>query len=179
METASLWERLQNEEQRMAAFEELTRLYYTRVKGWIRQWVLDEAEAEDLTQETFLQAWKHCHTFRGEAQFSSWLYTIARRLCIRATQRRPFWLPLSWIWESTEVGEPIEYPSGSSVEEIESSLNQAVQGLSPIQRAVWEAVWKERLPYKEVAVRLGIRENTVKSHIYQIRQRLRKALGIE
>ncbi|MCS6895681.1 MAG: sigma-70 family RNA polymerase sigma factor [Bacteroidia bacterium] len=174
-----LWEELRNEERRMQAFEKLVKLHYPQVKGWVRRWVGDEAMAEDIVQETFLKAWENCHTFRGEAQFSSWLYTIARRLTLRTVRKRSIWRWIPWRWEAVETIESAMEPSEMSAESIETNLRAALKRLSPIQQAVWQAVWEENLPYKKVAQRLGIRENTVKAHIHQIRQRLRKWFGRE
>lgn len=179
MREEELWEQLQDEERALAAFETLVCLHYDRVKGWLRRWVRDETLAADLTQETFLQAWKNIHAFRGKAKFSSWLYTIARRLALRALRKQSSMIALPWIWESIEDIEHAEEASTQSVEDIEAALRAAEEKLSTTQQAVWRAVWREGLSYKTVAARLGIRENTVKAHIHQIRQRLRKLLGIE
>lgn len=60
METDSaLWEHLRNEETRLRAFEVLVERHHTQVKGWIHRWVHDEPLTEDLTQETFLRAWRN------------------------------------------------------------------------------------------------------------------------
>ncbi|MCS7153248.1 MAG: sigma-70 family RNA polymerase sigma factor [Bacteroidia bacterium] len=179
MREEELWEQLQDEERSLAAFEVLVRLHYDRVKGWLRRWVRDEALAADLTQETFLQAWKNIHAFRGEAKFSSWLYAIARRLALRALRKQASMVALPWVWETLEDVELAEEASMQSVEEIEAALKAAEEKLSAAQRVVWQAVWREGLSYKAVAARLGIRENTVKAHIHQIRQRLRRFLGRE
>ncbi|MEN3040106.1 MAG: sigma-70 family RNA polymerase sigma factor [Bacteroidia bacterium] len=174
-----LWEDLRSEDRRMQAFEKLVRLHYSQVKGWVRRWVREEALAEDITQETFLKAWENCHKFRGEAQFSSWLYTIARRLVMRTLRRQSRWRWIPWQWEAVETIEETAERADMSLEHIESTLRAAIRRLSPTQQAVWQAVWEEKLPYKKVAQRLGIRENTVKAHIHQIRQRLRRWLGWE
>jgi RNA polymerase sigma-70 factor (ECF subfamily) len=49
---------------------------------------LDKAEAEDLTQEIFLSAWRKLHSFRGEAAFSTWLFALARNACIDRSRRK-------------------------------------------------------------------------------------------
>jgi len=173
---ASLRERLQAEETRLAAFEELVKAYYPRVKRWIQGWVKDPQWAEDLTQETFLRAWEKCHTFRGEAAFSSWLYTLARRETMRALQksRRLAWAP----WPQDEEGFLYEPPAEPSLdyERFERDLAATVAELSERQRTVFQAAWEEHLPYKEIAARLGLRENTVKAHLFHIRQRLWRRL---
>jgi RNA polymerase sigma factor (sigma-70 family) len=60
------------------AFGELVRRHQTKVRGLLRQLTrTDVALADDLAQETFLRAYKHIRSFRGEARFSTWLYRIA------------------------------------------------------------------------------------------------------
>ncbi|GIV23478.1 MAG: RNA polymerase sigma factor [Bacteroidia bacterium] len=173
---ASLWERLQAEETRLAAFEELVRTFYPQVKRWVRQWVQDPALAEDITQETFLRAWEKCHTFRGEAAFSTWLYTIARRETLRFLKKQNRFAFIPWPWTNEEgpeepAAEPIPHYTRFYTE-----LEKTLAELPPMQRAVFEAAWENHLPYKEVAQKLGIRENTVKAHLYHIRQKLWKRL---
>lgn len=176
---SALWQKLRNEETRLQAFEELVKLHYSRVKSWIRRWVADEALAEDLTQETFLKAWEKCHTFRGEAQFSSWLYTIARRKALAALHQHSLWKWVPWAWDLIERWEAPQEEPGREIEAVEADLANAVKELTPIQQAIWRAVWEEKKPYKVVAAQMGIRENTVKAHIHQIRRRLRKLFGME
>ncbi|RMF47992.1 MAG: sigma-70 family RNA polymerase sigma factor [Bacteroidetes bacterium] len=172
----SLWQRLQNEETRLAAFEEVVRSYYPTVKRWIRGWVRDPDVAEDVTQETFLRAWEKCHTFRGEAAFSSWLYTIARREALRTLRKNQ---RLAYIpWPQDEEGFPYEPAAEPALdyERFERAVAATAEELSERQRAVFRAAWEEHLPYKEIAARLGMRENTVKAHLFHIRQRLWRRL---
>ena len=60
------------------AFSELVRRHQSAVRGLLRNLTrTDAALADDLAQETFLKAFKHIGSFRGEAKFSTWLYRIA------------------------------------------------------------------------------------------------------
>src|SRR5438876_5427368 len=70
------------------AFGELVRRHQSSVRGLLRQLArADVALADDLAQETFLRAYKHIRSFRGEARFSTWLYRIAYN-CFREEARR-------------------------------------------------------------------------------------------
>jgi RNA polymerase sigma factor (sigma-70 family) len=70
------------------AFGELVRRHQSSVRGLLRQLArADFALADDLAQETFLRAYKHIRSFRGEARFSTWLYRIAYN-CFREEARR-------------------------------------------------------------------------------------------
>ncbi|MCS6791008.1 MAG: RNA polymerase sigma factor [Bacteroidia bacterium] len=169
----SAWiEALQHEETRLKAFEQLTQKYYSQVRRWVRQWVQDSQAADDVVQETFLRAWEKCHTFRGEAAFASWLYSIARREALRYLRRKAQ-AELPWIWE--EELEPAVEPA-PDYQRFLSQVEQAVAEMTPTQQAVFHAVWHEHLPYREVAQRLQVRENTIKAHMHHIRQRLWKKL---
>ena len=70
------------------AFGELVRRHQSSVRGLLRQRTrTDVALADDLSQETFLRAYKNIRSFRGEARFSTWLYRIAYN-CFREDARR-------------------------------------------------------------------------------------------
>ena len=70
------------------AFGELVRRHQSAVRGLLRQLTrTDVALADDLSQQTFLRAYKNIRSFRGEARFSTWLYRIAYN-CFREDARR-------------------------------------------------------------------------------------------
>jgi len=72
--------------------EILFRRFYSKVHVWCRRFSSNEHEASDLTQEVFLRVHERLHTFREKSRFSTWLYTITRRLAINRTvaaRRRP------------------------------------------------------------------------------------------
>jgi RNA polymerase sigma-70 factor (ECF subfamily) len=160
------------DETREAAFEEIVRRYYPRVKNWIHGWVKNLEVAEELTQETFLAAWNGLHGFRGEAKISTYLYTIARRKAFAYLRKDPArqWVP----WPTPEDGEVWDPAAEPDVpyERLFRELSAAQATLTPIQKKVFQAVWEEGRPYKEVAAELGLRPNTIKAHIHHIRQRL-------
>ena len=69
-----------------AAYSSLTTKYWKRIFSFLRKRVNDNALAEDLTQDTFVAAFRYLNTFRGDSQFYTWLCTIA----INKASRRPF-----------------------------------------------------------------------------------------
>ena len=66
----------------MEAFAELVEKYKQKVANLIFRTLPDATEAEDLTQVVFIQVWKSAERYRVEAKFSTWLFTIARNLCL-------------------------------------------------------------------------------------------------
>lgn len=172
---ASLVEALQVEETREAAFEEVVRRYYGLVRRWIRSWVSDPALTEELTQEVFLSAWKSIHTFRGQSRLSSWLYVIARRAAFRTLKQRQ---RERWVPWPQEDGQPVEMiaEEDTPYERLWQELEAARETFSPIQQRVFAAFWEQGLSYREIAAKLGVSPNTIKAHVFHIRQRLWKAL---
>jgi RNA polymerase sigma-70 factor (ECF subfamily) len=72
-----------------AAYGRLFRRYRNGLVAHCYGLLRSYEEAEDLTQETFLRAWRHRGSFRGESSFSAWLYRIATNACLTAIARRP------------------------------------------------------------------------------------------
>ena len=71
-----------------SSFEELVRRYQTRLLNFLRRRTANAADAEDLTQDTFVRAYENLHRFNDSGRFSTWLFTIARRLCINHGQKK-------------------------------------------------------------------------------------------
>src|ERR1044071_3584793 len=72
----------------MEAFEVLVDKYKQPIINVVYRTLQDSAEAEDLAQNVFLQVYKSAHLSRVSAKFSTWLYTIARNLCLNEIRRR-------------------------------------------------------------------------------------------
>src|ERR1700722_19231055 len=71
-----------------AAFTELVEKYKQPVMNFVYRSLRDEAEAEDLAQDVFLQVYKSRSRYKQTAKFSTWLFTIARNLCLNELRRR-------------------------------------------------------------------------------------------
>src|SRR2546427_12416988 len=85
------------------AFEELVNKYKQPVMNVIYRTLGDATEAEDLAQNVFVQVFKSAHRYRVSAKFSTWLFTIARNLCLNEIRRRS-----RHPAESLDVGRPEE-----------------------------------------------------------------------
>ena len=120
----------------MAAFEELYRTYNRRVYTHCLRMTRNVAEAEDLTQEVFIQVFRKLNTFRGESLFTTWLH----RLTVNAVLMH-FRKTAVRLERMTEHGEAInDFVSGgasgaSIIDHI--SLNEALRQLAPGYRAVF------------------------------------------
>lgn len=133
---------------------------------------LDAAEAEDLSQEIFVSAWRNLGRFRGESSFSTWLFALARNACIdrsRRSRRRPLVGPPEHASELAALE-----PSAGAIDAAE--VFAAARTLSlPLRQAVLLRDL-QGLSYEEIAVLEDIPVGTVRSRIAAARAALAEAL---
>jgi RNA polymerase sigma-70 factor (ECF subfamily) len=135
----------------------------------------DHALAEDVVQEVFVRAWRHCGSYRDHAAtMRGWLFAIARNAMIdaaRARARRPPVL-------ATEI-EATQADPRDAVQAMltRRQLREALDRLSREHRTALLAVFVEDLSYEETAAALGVPLGTVKSRIYYGIRALRTAMA--
>jgi RNA polymerase sigma-70 factor, ECF subfamily len=137
----------------------------------------DKTEAQDLTQETFLQAMKSLPRYRGESSHYTWLYGILRHLCYRHFRKQK-----RLVIGSEQIDhESIHSIAGEELDEIyrATKLAQALQELSPEHRECIVLRYYENLNISDIASRTGISEGTVKSRLHYAVRRLEQLLPPE
>lgn len=170
------------------AFNLLLARHQRPVFNFLARQVNNQALAEDLLQEVFLRVIRSAGTYKKEAKFTTWLYTIARNLCIdnarRAKHRRAASLdqPLGKKDEGGRtMGETVA-DKGPGVERqaasrrLQQRIQEAVGTLSEEQREVFLMREQLNMPFKEIADVIGCPENTVKSRMRYALEHLRKQL---
>jgi RNA polymerase sigma-70 factor (ECF subfamily) len=143
----------------------------------------NEEDAGDVAQESLISMARSLRDFRGESSVSSWLYTIARRLCIKK-RRRSKYAPAheeSLDGPGIDVTQRLADPSPSPEQtatnrELERALIRAIDGLEPAQREVLVLRDVEGLSAAEVAKVLAISVDAVKSRLHRARVAVRQAL---
>lgn len=159
-----------------AAFEEIFRTYHRRVYAHCLRMTRSVAEAEDLTQEVFIQLYRKLKTFRGESLFTTWLHRLtinAVLMHFRKVAARP-----ERAVEDTEVLSQIVgteiHSGGSLIDRI--SLDQAIRQLSPGYRAVFILHDVEGYEHNQISEILGCAVGTSKSQLHKARLKLRRLL---
>ncbi len=162
-----------------AAFEELVRRYADRLYAVVLRLCTDAHEAEEVTQEAFLRAWRGIERFEDRSQFFTWLYRICVNEAKRRSQRRP---PAGQVL-SLDQDPVAEAPDWSEAPELRAEqgdvrrvLEQAVRTLPPDYRAPLILRDVEGLSTAEAAAIIEIGEAAFKSRLHRARLAVRRAL---
>lgn len=152
------------------AFEALVREHQRMIYALCYRMTGSLAEAEDLAQEAFIQAYHHLAEFRAESRFSSWLYRIALNLCLnwqKSAQRRE---RLLREWSEQETAR--SQAETASTREVQEALLK----LHPKQRAAVVLTIYDGLTHAEAAQVLHCSETTVSWRLFAARRRLKAIL---
>jgi RNA polymerase sigma-70 factor (ECF subfamily) len=172
--------RLQGGDQ--AAFEELFRKLSPRILQYARRFVGNDARAEELTQDVFVQVYRFRHRYQPQSRLSTWVYTIATNLCLNERRRPERRLRVDLWDDDRPEGPPLPDPSalspeeGTSARELARELEAAIAALPAKQRAALLLSRVDGLAYDDVGEALGCSEGAVKALIFRATQTLKKAL---
>ena len=169
------------------AFEVLLSRHRKPVYNFILRFVGDSETAEDLLQEAFMRVIKGAEAYKRQAKFTTWLYTIARNLCVDQTRRRKHRKHASLdapMDASEESGTLMDVIPGNEMASDRKSVNKqlheqmqrAIAGLSEEQREVFLMREFLDMPFKQIADVVGVPENTVKSRMRYALEKLRLEL---
>ena len=170
----------------LQAFEELVQKYQHPIVNLAFRMLRDLDEAEDLAQNVFLRVFQSAARYQASAKFSTWIFTIARRLCLNEIRRRARHPAQSL--ESTQPGDPDQaprqYPDGKTFSppqaflhrELEQKIQQALAALPDKQRLAIALCREEDLSYEDIARVLGCSLSAAKSLIHRGRETLREKL---
>lgn len=166
------------------AFEQLLLTYQTPIYNLCLRMTGNPEDAADMTQESFLKAWRSLEGFHFESAFSTWLYRLASNTCLdflRSVKRRKqFSLTMEDADGETQLldlPDPAPTPEASLLSAEESALlAAAMRQLDPEQQRILTLRVVNDLSYTEIAAVLDIKEGTVKSRLARARENLRKKL---
>jgi RNA polymerase sigma-70 factor (ECF subfamily) len=157
---------------RLDAFEELVRRHRERVYRVALRMLADAGDAEDATQDAFVQAWRTLADFRGDSSFPTWMYRIVTNRCLNVLRaRRPVEpLPASLPAPASQPDRIVE--ASAQVE----YLKRAIARLTPEQRAPLVLRELEGCSYEQIAQVLDLSVPAVKSRLHRARLELVAAM---
>jgi RNA polymerase sigma-70 factor (ECF subfamily) len=159
------------------AFEELFTQNARYVFNLAIRLLNDPRDAEDLTQETFIRAWKALPNFRLESCFRTWLYRIVTNLCFDRLPKLKKDLYAIDIDETVDL--PVDFFSPESSllsKELESELHKAIEELPESYRLLLTLRHVQEFSYKEIAEVTMQPLGTVKTGIFRARQLLKQTI---
>ena len=169
-----------------AAFEALVEKYKQPVFNFLYRTLQDPAEAEDVAQNVFLQMFKSARRYQVTAKFSTWLFTIARNLCLNEIRRRVRHPAESMDTTVADEEErtPRQYEDAKSAQphdlilrgELEAKVEEAIAALPEKQRTALLLCREEELSYEEISAVLGCSLSATKSLIHRARETLKQQL---
>ncbi|MBX5480784.1 MAG: sigma-70 family RNA polymerase sigma factor [Myxococcaceae bacterium] len=172
----------------ISAFEALVERHRDHVFGLAMRMTRSEADAAEITQDTFLSAYQHLGTFRGDAAFGSWVYRIAannalmrmRRQRVKSAAEQELSGP-----DFNERGALIDQPSPEWARagedqlidaELGQAIRQATEKLPDAYREVFLLKDVDGLSYEEIAEITGDSVPAIKSRLHRARLALREAI---
>jgi RNA polymerase sigma factor (sigma-70 family) len=159
-----------------AAVQELVASYGNRLLRSAFVLCGDETEAEDLVQDTFLQAMRSIHRFQGRSAVYTWLHAILINLTRHYHRDRKRIVYDDELARGEEVATPDENPGESDAVAASSALWEALRRLSSAHREVIVLRFYENMKIHEIAGHLGISKGTVKSRLHYAVADLQKRL---
>lgn len=160
------------------AFERLYQLYEKRVFHYVCTLVRDRGLAEEVVSDVMVAVWKGAGTFAQNSRVSTWILAIARHKALDAVRRTS-----RHDQRAVDLEEAPELPSEAEGplehlqrEQAAQGMNRALNRLTTDHREVLRLAFYEELPYEEIAILLGIPENTVKTRVFYAKQHLKKEL---
>lgn len=192
-ERRNVWvDRWQRGIDREESFHQIFRQYYRLVRSFFARRSRSEEEIEDLVQETFFRVHRNLDNFRGDSKFETWLFQVSANVYKNAvrsqtTQKRDAQeLSLDEVATSSAAGEDAGIPwegretgplDGLLQDERSRILHLAMQELPPQMRRCVELRVSRDMKYREIADLMNVSIDTVKAHLFQARQLLKKKLG--
>jgi len=164
---------------REVAAAELFVRHQARITRWCYRFTRDRESASDLAQEILLRAFRNLDSYRGDCRFSTWLYVIARNLCMSAIQKRscePVWVAKT---------SPVDFPDTASIDvhtavETEQSRRRnwrfILDTLDETEARVMMLHYGQEMPLNAVSRMLGLTNKSgAKANIVSARRKLAAA----
>ena len=146
-----LYTLIQDEAQRKRAFEWIVRANKEQIYFHVRRMVLSHEDADDITQNTFVKAWKALGSFRGDSKMSTWLFRIATNESITFLNKKKRIHGVSIDDVENQLPSALLDDVLFNGEEIEAHLQTAIAKLPEKQKAVFLLRYYDEMPYQEIS----------------------------
>ena len=159
-----------------SAFEMLVTKYQNYVFTLVLRFIENREDAEEISQDVFVKAYRSLADFRGDSKFSTWLFTITRTTCLSFLRKKKVDIrSLDDERTGLQIGDRISEFSANQVEKKSTHdvLNTAISMLSPDDSQVLNLFYKGDQTLEEIGRIMGLDPNTVKVKLHRARHRLK------
>ena len=168
-----------------ASFRAFIYMHQDRVYNAVLNRVQNVKDAEEITQDVFIDVFRHPGAFRGEAAVNTWLYRIAMNKCVdhlRRQKRRSRWNTGAWFTSAEmdhHLGAADFFHPGIAAENREKAafLFRAMKQLPQKQHTAWVLHEMDNRSYKEISEIMHLSVSSVESLLFRARQNLKKILS--
>ena len=162
-----------------ALFAQLVQRYQRYVFTLVNRFTSNREDAEEISQDIFVKAYRSLADFRGEAKFSTWLYTVVRTSCITFLRKKQ--LDTTSLDNERTLIQLENKESGFNANIVEQKsrhamLNAAIQLLSPDDCQILTLFYKGEQSLEEIGRIMGLEPNTVKVKLHRARNRLKEKM---
>lgn len=156
-----------------ALYEFFLNTYGQQVFTLIVRIVSNQEDAEELTQDTFLKAFRHLESFKGNSSFSTWIYSIAYHTAISSARKKKY---DTFAMDDTLLAnisdQQVDEALDDESEERIAKLNGTLKRLDMEERALIDLYYYEEKPLSEIALILGLTESNAKVKLYRTRKKI-------
>ena len=159
-------------------FSDLVHRYQDAVFSMALRFVGSPADAEDVAQEVFLRVHRGLSGFKGEAQFSTWLFRVTYNLCADwlRKHKKPRWATAG-LEEAGDIADGrVDLERGLLDAEERDAVRRAVEDLDDTYRSVVVLLYYQKMSYDQIAEVLFVPMKTVETRLYRARKLLRTML---
>ena len=160
-------------------FAELVKRYQNFVFTIIMRYTNSREDAEEISQDVFVKAYRNLADFRGDSKFSTWLYTIANTTCLTFLRKKKLnihSLDNEHVFEMADANESNFRANQIEQKSRHQMLHQAIQLLSPDDARIITLFYKGEQSLEEIGQIMGLEPNTVKVKLHRARARLKDKL---
>lgn len=174
-----LLQMIQNPKTREKGYRFLIEMYQKRVYGVIRKMVLIHEDADDITQNTFIKAFKNINNFHGNSSLFTWLYRIATNESLNFLQKKKKRFFFSIEDHESVMESYLDHSSMISGDEIEKKLQKALLKLPDKQRLVFNLRYFEDLAYEDISQITETSVGALKASYHHAAKKIENELQIE
>jgi RNA polymerase sigma-70 factor, ECF subfamily len=174
---SELLQQFRNENTRNYAFNLIVRKYQQKLYYHIRKIVIDHDDAHDVSQNTFIKAWKGLDNFREDSQLYTWLYRIATNesLTFLKQKKTKFLIPLGDV--EYELSNNLTADPNFSGDKIQMKLQKAILTLPEKQRIVFNMKYFDNIKYEEMSKILDTSVGALKASFHHAVKKIEKCLS--